>query len=107
MTTSEQICLQNEIPIIVTDSIVLETYVKGQHVHKSVWSPIIGENLEVVTEPEPAVCAKKDGKIVGHLKKGNSGRYAKTFFYFLRSDPYFKGRNFRHFFYLRSASNLV
>ena len=30
----------------------------------------------------------KDGKIVGHLKKGNSGRYAKTFFYFLHSDPY-------------------
>ena len=58
-----------------------------------IWSPIIGENLEVVTEPENpvdkyAVCVKKDGKIVGHLKKGNSGRYAKTFFYFLCSDPY-------------------
>ena len=31
---------QNEIPIIVTDSIVLETYVKGHHVNKSVWTPI-------------------------------------------------------------------
>ena len=35
MTTSEQICLQHEIPIIVTDSIVLETYAKGHHVYKS------------------------------------------------------------------------
>ena len=50
-------------------------------------------HLEVVTEPENpvdkyAVSLQKDGKIVGHLKKRNSGRYAKTFFYFLRSDPY-------------------
>ena len=64
MTTSEQICLQNEIQIIVTDSIVLETYVTGHHVYKSVWSLIIGENLEVVTEPENPVdkyvfCVKK------------------------------------------------
>ena len=31
---------------------------------------------------------KINGKIVGHLKKGTSGRSAKAIFYFLRSDAY-------------------
>ena len=35
-----------------------------------------------------AVCVKINEKIVGHLKKGTSGRFAKTIFYFLRSDTY-------------------
>ena len=35
-----------------------------------------------------AVCAKINEKIVEHLKKGTSGRFAKTIFYFLRSDAY-------------------
>ena len=33
-----------------------------------------------------AVCAKINEKIVGHLKKGASRRFAKTIFYFLCSD---------------------
>ena len=35
-----------------------------------------------------AVCVKINEKIVGHLKKGTSGRFAKTIFYFLRNDAY-------------------
>ena len=35
-----------------------------------------------------AVCVKINEKIVGHLKKGTSRRFAKTIFYFLRSDAY-------------------
>ena len=35
-----------------------------------------------------AVCVKINEKIVGHLKKGTSGRFAKTIFYFLLSDAY-------------------
>ena len=35
-----------------------------------------------------AVCVKINEKIMGHLKKGSSGRFAKTIFYFLRSDAY-------------------
>ena len=35
-----------------------------------------------------AVCVKINEKIIGHLKKGSSGRFAKTIFYFLRSDAY-------------------
>ena len=34
------------------------------------------------------VCVKINEKFVGHLKKGTSGRFAKTIFYFLRSDAY-------------------
>ena len=29
----------------------------------------------------------KENNVVGHLPKGKSGKYAKTIFYFLRSDP--------------------
>ena len=35
-----------------------------------------------------AVCVKINKKIVRHLKKGTSGKFAKTIFYFLRSDAY-------------------
>ena len=30
----------------------------------------------------------KSGIIIGHLKKGNSGRFTKTMFLFLQADPY-------------------
>ena len=33
-----------------------------------------------------AVCVKKENKIVGHLPLGKSGKFAKTIFYFLRTD---------------------
>ena len=35
-----------------------------------------------------AVCVKVNEKIKGHLKKGTSGRLAKTIIYFLRSDAH-------------------
>ena len=35
-----------------------------------------------------AICVKINEKIVGHLKKGTSERFAKTIFYFLHSDAY-------------------
>ena len=33
-----------------------------------------------------AVCLMLGDEIVGHLKKGRTGRFAKTVFYFLRAD---------------------
>ena len=33
-----------------------------------------------------AVCVMLGDEIVGHLKKGRTGRFAKTVFYFLRAD---------------------
>ena len=35
-----------------------------------------------------AVCVKKSNVIVGHLRLGKDGRFAKMIFYFLRADRY-------------------
>ena len=35
-----------------------------------------------------ANCVEKDQTVVGYLKKGDSGKFAKTILYFLRSDTY-------------------
>ena len=52
---------------------------------------ILRENLS--TRPEPknetdkyAVAVAKDAQVIGHWKKGKTGRYAKTVF-FLRANP--------------------
>ena len=34
---------------------VLETKIKGHHVYKDIWTPIVGEKLEVRAEPENPV----------------------------------------------------
>ena len=63
------------------------------HVYREIWTPELVETLEVQCERENpvdkyAVCLKTDnGIIIGHLKKGESGRFAKTIFYYLRSHP--------------------
>ena len=33
------------------------------------------------------VAITKDARVIGHLKKGKTGRYVKTVFYFLRANP--------------------
>ena len=55
------------------------------------WTPILGENLSTRPELENeidkyAVAVTKDAWVIGHLKKGKTGRYAKTVFYFLRAN---------------------
>ena len=62
-------------------------------VYKDIWVPKQGEQLDVLMEPDNpmdkfAVCVKINDKIVRHFKKGTSGRFAKTIFYFLRCDAY-------------------
>ena len=52
------------------------------------WTPILGENLSTRPESENeidkyAVAVTKDAQVIGHLKKGKTGQYAKTIFYFL------------------------
>ena len=89
--TTEIICLQDELPIVLITTLDLETFIKGHHVYKDIWTH--SEQLDVLVEPDNrkgkfAVCVKINEKIVGHLKKGTSGRFAKTIFYFLRSDAY-------------------
>ena len=38
-----------------------------------------------------SICVAKDQTVVGHSKDGDSGKFAKTIFYFLRSDTYCTG----------------
>ena len=92
--TAEIICLQYELPIVfLITTLDLETFIKGHHVYKDIWTPKQGEQLDVLMEPDNrmdkfAVCVKINEKIVGHLKKGTSGKFAKTIFYFLCSYAY-------------------
>ena len=91
--TADGICFQNAIPIILSTCLEIQTYMKGHHVHKDIWTPGIREQLKVRIELDNcvdkyAVCVEKDKKVVGHLKKGESGKFAKIIFYFLRNDPY-------------------
>ena len=89
VVTTETICIQDELPITLITSMDLETFITGHHIYKNIWTPQLDEQLEVSTEPDNPV-DKKNQNIVGHLKKGKTGRFAKTLFYFLRSDPYSK-----------------
>ena len=48
--------------------------IKGHHVYKTIWKPIIGECNDVHIEPsnryDPfAVCIKKDGQVIGQYQK--------------------------------------
>ena len=66
----------------------MDTYVKGHHVYKDIWTPGIGEILDAQIEPNNptdkySVCIRKSGKVVGYSKKGATGRFAKTIFFFL------------------------
>ena len=59
------------------------------------WTPISNEVLQTRRGPENPTdkydaCVLKDGKVVAHFKKDSNGGFAKTIFYFLRSDTYVK-----------------
>ena len=91
--TVETICFQDEIPVILNTSLELETYMKRHHVYKKVWTPGVRKKLNVLMEPDNriekfAVWVEKDQTVVGPLKKGDSGKFAKAIFYFFRSDTY-------------------
>ena len=67
----------------------LESYVRGHHVYKEVWTPTNGEELLCKMEPNNikdnyAVCVQKDGVIVGHLMLGKKEHFAllRLFFTF-------------------------
>ena len=82
---------QEEIPLLVTKDFETMSYVKGCHVYKTLWIPVIGECLLSETEPDNlkdkyAVYVKKENRIAGHLPLGKSCKFAKTIFYFLKAD---------------------
>ena len=82
-----------EIQIVVTTNFETDSFVKGYHEYKNIWTPKIGETLSTEREPvnlvdKYAVCVKKYNEIVGHLQLGKDAKFAKTVFYFLRTDAY-------------------
>ena len=83
-----KIVSQDELPITLTVEISHEAQIKGHHVYKDIWAPELSEHLEVQCEPENhvdkyAVCLKtSNGTIAVDLKKGKSGRFAKTVFHY-------------------------
>lgn len=75
-----------------------DLHVKGYLAYQNEWVPVVNEELRARTEPENAVdkyvvCVLSGEDVVGHLKKGKSGRFAKTVFYFLRGDRQFMQRH--------------
>ena len=74
-------------------SFEIESFVKGYHAYQYEWSPRVDEVLKAKIEPtnivdKYAVRVLLHDRVVGHLKRGKSGRLAKTIFYFLRADTY-------------------
>ena len=69
----------------------------SHHICKGIWVPEIGESLDLQIEPnnpvnKHAACMRKTEKVVGHLKNGAAGRFAKTIFFFLKGGLYLKAK---------------
>ena len=79
------------MPLVIIKEFETESVIKGYHAYMNDWTPLLGENLSTRSEPKNeidkyAVAVTKDARVIGHLKKGKTGRYAKTVFYFLRAN---------------------
>ena len=84
-----------DILIAVVTSTDIVSNIKGYHVSKSVWTPILQEQVYGETElhdsvDKYAVAVKKVEKVVGHLPLRENGKFPKTNFYFLCADRYEK-----------------
>ena len=89
----EDILSCEEIPIVRLKSYAINSsVVMGYHVYMKNWTSSIGNEVLGFMEPtnkleKYAVPVKgKDEDIIGYLPLGKSGKFAKTVFYFLRSD---------------------
>ena len=80
--------------VILLTYFEIESTVMGFHVYRNNREPVIGEVLKTCMEPQNEVdkCAAavvdNESNVIGHLPKGKSGKYAKTIFYFLKTDPF-------------------
>ena len=74
-----------EMPLVIIKEFETESVIKEYHAYMNEWTPTLGENLR--THPEPkndigkyAVAVTNNARVIGHLKKGKTARYAKTVF---------------------------
>ena len=88
----EDILSCDKIPIVRLKSYAINAFIIGYHVYKKNWTPSIEDELQGFMEPtnkldKYAVALKgKDGDVIDHFPLGKSGKFAKTVFYFLKSD---------------------
>ena len=80
------------MPLVTVKEFETESVIKGYHAYMNDGTPILGENVSIRPEPENeideyAVAVTTEARVIGHLKKGKTIRYAKTDFYFLRANP--------------------
>ena len=71
--------------------IELSSHITGYHGYQAGWVPTVGEILLEEREPDNfedhyAVCVRKEGRVVRHLERGVSGRFAQLIFFFLGAD---------------------
>ncbi len=64
---------------------ILESVVRGHHIYKRIWTPMLGEILQIKLEETnsndaKAIAVQKDGVIVGHLPRET----ARIVWYFLK-----------------------
>ena len=83
--------IEEELEIILIKRFDIESHIKGYHAYMNEWAPETGKILKTRLEPENivgrfAVAVEKDGQIVGDLSKGNSVRFVKAVFYFIRGN---------------------
>ena len=63
----------------------IQSIVRGHHIYKVVWTPVIGEELTVIPEENNdhdrhAIAVMKDGEVVGHVPR----ELSKILYFFLR-----------------------
>ena len=72
-------------PSTTAELFTLESVVRGHHIYKRVWTPMLGKKLQIAIEDDNsndarAVAVQKHGMVVGHLPRET----AKVVWYFLR-----------------------
>ena len=94
--------------IILVTYFDIESKVMGFHVYQNNWEPVTGEVLKMRMELQNEVdkyavtVFDNENNVISHLSKGKNGKYAKTIFYFLKTDPL----NICHIKLVRKTINL-
>lgn len=86
MKVVENICLQDEPPIVLISTMEKNTFSNGYHVYKDTWIPKEGKQLEVFIEPDNlkdkfAVCFKVNKTNIRHLEKRSYAKICKKIFF--------------------------
>ena len=82
---------QGELTVLIVHQLEVSSFLTGYHVFRNSQIPFVGEVLSCRIEPSNivdkyAVAVSNKDEVVGHLKKVTSGKFAKTVFFFLKTD---------------------